>query len=95
MSRVVEAEVEAELSAEQLEVLCIVVTLGEAARVDVERYRREDSASLLACLVRRGLLAAVRDDRIVGAHNVYRLTAKALRAAGFPIVEAMRAAIGA
>ena len=35
----------------------------------------------------------MRDDRALGAPNVYRVTAKALRAAGFATVEAMRAAV--
>jgi len=42
---------------------------------------------------RRGLLAKVRDDQALGAPNIYRVTAKALRAAGFPTVEAMRTAV--
>ena len=41
----------------------------------------------------RGLLAKVRDDQALGAPNVYRVTAKALRAAGFATVEAMRGAV--
>jgi hypothetical protein len=42
----------------------------------------------------RGLLAKVRDDH--GRRpNVYSVTAKVLRAAGFPTVEAMRAAVAA
>jgi hypothetical protein len=44
-------------------------------------------------LVERGLLARVRDKKKLGAPNVYAVTAKALRAAGFPKVEAMRAAV--
>ncbi|MBV9279990.1 MAG: SMC-Scp complex subunit ScpB [Chloroflexi bacterium] len=93
VSRVAAVEVEHEVSAEQLEVLAIVVTLGAATRAEVERYRGEGSESLLARLIRRGLLARVRDEREPGAPNVYRATAKALRAAGFPTVEALRAAI--
>ncbi len=36
----------------------------------------------------------MRDDRGIGAPNVYRVTVKALRAAGFASVEAMRVALG-
>jgi chromosome segregation and condensation protein ScpB len=80
-------------SAEQLEILAIVAYFGQATRSLIERYRGEDSESLLDRLVRRGLLAKVRDDQALGAPNVYRVTAKALRATGFPTVEAMRSAV--
>jgi chromosome segregation and condensation protein ScpB len=80
-------------SAEQLEILAIVAYFGQATRSLIERYRGEDSESLLERLVRRGLLAKVRDDQALGAPNVYRATAKALRAAGLATVEAMRAAV--
>ena len=80
-------------SAEQLEILAIVAYFGQATRALIDRYRREDSASLLDRLSRRGLLAKVRDEQALGAPNVYRITAKALRAAGFPTVEAMRGAV--
>jgi chromosome segregation and condensation protein ScpB/DNA-binding XRE family transcriptional regulator len=80
-------------SAEQLEILAITAYFGQATRALIERYRGEDSESLLDRLVRRGLLAKVRDDQALGAPNVYRVTAKALRAAGFATVEAMRAAV--
>jgi DNA-binding phage protein len=46
-------------------------------------------------MVKRGLLAKVRSDRGMGSPNIYRVTAKALRAAGYPTVEAMRAVIEA
>jgi chromosome segregation and condensation protein ScpB len=80
-------------SAEQLEVLAIVAYFGQATRALIECYRGEDSESLLERLVRRGLLAKVRDQQALGAPYVYRVTAKALRAARFPTVEAMRAAV--
>ena len=80
-------------SAEQLEILAIVAYFGQATRALVEHYRGEESASLLDRLAKRGLLAKVRDDQALGAPNVYRVTAKALRAAGFPTVEAMRQAV--
>jgi chromosome segregation and condensation protein ScpB len=80
-------------SVEQLEILAIVAYFGQATRALIERFRGEDSASLLERLVHRGLLAKVRDEKAFGAPNVYWVTAKALRAAGFPTVEAMRAAV--
>jgi chromosome segregation and condensation protein ScpB len=78
---------------EQLEVLATVAYFGQATRALIELYRQEDSESLLDRLVRRGLLAKVRDEQALGAPNVYRITAKALRAAGFATVEAMRGAV--
>jgi chromosome segregation and condensation protein ScpB len=80
-------------SAEQLEILAIVACFGQATRALVEHFRGEDSTSLLDRLTRHGLLAKVRDEHALGAPNVYRVTAKALRAAGFPTVEAMRASV--
>jgi chromosome segregation and condensation protein ScpB len=64
-------------------------------RALIEHFRQEDSASLLDRMVKRGLLAKVRSDQGVGSPNIYRVTAKALRAAGYPTVEAMRAVIEA
>ena len=79
-------------SAEQLEILAIVAYFGQATRGLIEHFRQEESASLLQRLVERGLLAKVRDDH--GRRpNVYSVTAKALRPAGFSTVEAMRAAV--
>ena len=80
-------------SVEQLEVLALVAYFGQATRSLIERFRGEDSESLLERLVRRGLLAKVRDEQALGAPNVYRVTAKTLRATGFPTVEAMRSAV--
>jgi chromosome segregation and condensation protein ScpB/DNA-binding phage protein len=80
-------------SAEQLEILAIVAYFGQATRALVEHFRAEGSTSLLDRLTRHGLLAKVGDDHALGAPNVYRVTAKALRAAGFPTVEAMRASV--
>ncbi len=80
-------------SAEQLEILAIVAYFGQATRAVIEHFRREESVLLLDRLVTRGLLAKVRDTKSLGAPNVYAVTAKALRAAGFATVEAMRAAV--
>jgi chromosome segregation and condensation protein ScpB/DNA-binding XRE family transcriptional regulator len=89
-----EVEEDAAPSPEQLEILAIVAYFGQATRALIEHFRQEESASLLQRLVERGLLAKVRDDH--GRRpNVYSVTAKALRAAGFPTVEAMRAAVAA
>ena len=93
MRTVTDVEEVAAPFAEQLEILAITAYFGQATRALIERYRGEDSESLLDRLVRRGLLAKVRDDQALGAPNVYRVTAKALRAAGFATVEAMRAAV--
>ncbi len=80
-------------SVEQLEILAIVAYFGQASRALVERFRGEESHSLLERLVARGLLARVRDKKALGAPYVYSVTAKALRAAGFATPEAMRAAV--
>jgi hypothetical protein len=79
-------------------ILGIVAYFGQITRTQIEAFRGEenmavDSASVLDRMVRQGLLAKVRSDRGLGAPNVYSVTAKALRAAGYPSVEAMRAAI--
>ena len=44
-------------------------------------------------MVRQGLLAKVRSDLALGAPFVYSVTTKALRASGYPTVEAMREVI--
>ena len=54
-----------------------------------------DSASVLDRMVRQGLLAKVRTDRALGAPYVYSVTTKAVRASGYPSVEAMREVIAA
>jgi chromosome segregation and condensation protein ScpB/DNA-binding XRE family transcriptional regulator len=82
-------------SPEQVQILGLVAYFGQMTRALIEHFRQEDSASLLDRLVKRGLLAKVRADRGVGSPNIYRVTAKALRAAGYPTVEAMRAVIEA
>lgn len=82
-------------SPEQVEILGLVAYFGQLPRSLIEHYRQEDSASVLHRMVQSGLLAKVRSDRGVGTPNVYRVTAKALRAAGYPTVEAMKAAIEA
>lgn len=46
--------------------------VGRATRALVEKYRAEDSEWLLERLVRRGLLAKVRDDRALGAPKCTR-----------------------
>src|ERR1039458_8171543 len=88
-------EEDAQPSPEQVQVLGLVAYFGQMTRALIEHFRQEDSASLLDRMVKRGLLAKVRSDRGVGSPNIYRVTAKALRAAGYPTVEAMRAVIQA
>jgi chromosome segregation and condensation protein ScpB len=88
------AEEEVDPSAEQLEILSIVAFFGQAGCSLIERCRGdEDSAPLLDRMTRRGLPAKVRSERGAGGPNVYRITTKALRAAGFATVEAMRTAV--
>ena len=88
-------EEDAQPSPEQVQILGLVAYFGQMTRALIEHFRQEDSASLLDRMVKRGLLAKVRSDRGVGGPNIYRVTAKALRAAGYPTVEAMRAVIEA
>ena len=88
-------EEDAQPSPEQVQILGLVAYFGQMTRALIEHFRQEDSASLLDRMVKRGLLAKVRSDRGVGSPNIYRVTAKALRAAGYPTVEAMRAVIQA
>lgn len=87
-------------SAEQAAILGLVAYFGPLTRADIERVRGGDaggidSASLLERMARQGLLAKVRSERGLGAPNVYSVTTKALRAAGYPTVEALREAIAA
>jgi segregation and condensation protein B len=87
-------------SAEQLAVLAIVAFFGQVTRAEIEAFRGGgaapvESASLLERMVAQGLVAKVRSDRRLGAPNVYTVTTKALRAAGYPTVEAMREVIAA
>jgi chromosome segregation and condensation protein ScpB len=88
-------EEDAQPSPEQIQILGLVAYFGQMTRALIEHFRRDDSASLLDRMVKRGLLAKIRSDRGVGSPNIYRVTAKALRAAGYPTVEAMRAVIQA
>jgi chromosome segregation and condensation protein ScpB len=88
-------EEDAQPSPEKVQILGLVAYFGQMTRALIEHFRQEDSASLLDRMVKRGLLAKVRSDRGVGSPNIYRVTAKALRAAGYPTVEAMRAGIQA
>jgi chromosome segregation and condensation protein ScpB len=85
-------------SSEQVGILGIVAFFGQITRTQIEAFRGEgemavDSASVLDRMVRQGLLAKVRSDRGLGAPYVYSVTTKALRAAGYPSVEAMREVI--
>jgi chromosome segregation and condensation protein ScpB/DNA-binding XRE family transcriptional regulator len=85
-------EEEAEPSPEQFEILSLVAYFGQMTRALIEHFRPDDSASVLDRMVRRGLLAKVRSDEGAGGPNVYRVTAKALRAAGYGTAEGLRAA---
>jgi chromosome segregation and condensation protein ScpB len=85
-------------SPEQVGILGIVAYFGQITRTQIEAFRGEgdgavDSASVLDRMVRQGLLGKVRSDRGLGAPYVYSVTTKALRASGYPSVEAMREVI--
>ena len=87
-------------SPEQLQVLAVVAFFGQLTRAEIEAFRGGcgapvDSASLLERLATQGLLATTRSDRGLGRPTVYTVTTKALRAAGYPTVEAMREVIAA
>jgi chromosome segregation and condensation protein ScpB len=56
MSRLTGLEALRELTAEAVEVLMIVATLGEATQRQIDERRLHDSASLIDRLVRRDLL---------------------------------------
>ena len=88
-------EEDAQPSPEQVQIVGLVAYFGQMTRALIEHFRQEESASLLDRMVKRGLLAKVRSERGVGSPNIYRVTAKALRAAGYPTVEAMRVVIQA
>ena len=90
----------AQPSNEQLAVLAIVAFFGQVTRAEIEAFRGADaapvdSASLLERMVAHGLLAKTRSDRGLGRPTVYAVTTKALRAAGYPTVDAMREVIAA
>ena len=87
-------------SPEQVGILGVVAYFDRITRTQIEAFRGEgdgavDSASVLDRMVRQGLLAKVRADRVIGAPYVYSVTTKAVRASGYPSVEAMRAVIAA
>ena len=90
----------AQPSGEQLAILGIVAFFGQVTRAQIEAFRRAegipiDSASLLERMTQSGLLCKVRTDRGLGAPNVYTVTTKALRATGYPTIEALREVIAA
>ena len=78
------------LSEEGVIVLSYVGWHGEATRRDVERFRGEDSETLLGRLFDADLLAAVRDDSQLGRPNRYRLTVNGLRTLGAASPEDLR-----
>ena len=85
-------------SPEQVGILGVVAYFDRITRTQIEAFRGEgdgavDSASVLDRMVRQGLLAKVRSDLALGAPFVYSVTTKALRASGYPTVEAMREVI--
>jgi len=59
----------------------------------VEELRGEDCESLLRRMMSGGLLEATRDDADAHAPNLYRVTAKALGALGYPTLESFQHAL--
>jgi chromosome segregation and condensation protein ScpB/DNA-binding XRE family transcriptional regulator len=78
------------LGEDALLVLVYVGWHGEVTRKQIERFRAEDSETLLARLVDGDLLAAVRDDSLTGRPNRYRLTVSGHRALGAASPEELR-----
>ncbi len=83
------------LTEEQTTVLCVVGYVGAITRRRLEQLRGEDCESLLRRMVAAGLLESTRDDSIAHAPNLFRITASALGALGYPTVEAFRHALTA
>lgn len=79
------------LSEEAVVVLTYIGWHGEATRREIERFRGEESETLLGRLVDGDLVAAVRDEEHVGRPNRYRLTVSGLRALGAASSEDLRA----
>lgn len=71
-------------------VLVYVGWHGEVTRQEIERFRGDDSETLLGSLVDSDLLAAVRDDRGRGRPLRYRLSVAGLRTLGAASPEELR-----
>lgn len=80
----------AALSDEQVSILCVVAYAGAVTRRRIEELRGEDCETLLRRMVSTGLLSATRDELSEHAPNLYRVTAKALGALGYPTLEALQ-----
>lgn len=78
------------LSEEAVIVLAYIGWHGEATRREIERFRGEDSETLLGRLLDADLLAAVRDDAQLGRPNRYRLSVAGLRMLGAASAEELR-----
>lgn len=78
------------LSEEAVVVLTYIGWHGEATRREIERFRGEESETLLGRLFDNNLVAAVRDEEQVGRPNRYRLTVGGLRALGAASPEELR-----
>ena len=82
------------LSEEAVVVLTYIGWHGEATRRDIERFRGEESETLLGRLLDNDLAAAVRDEAQVGHPNRYRLTISGLHALGAASPEELREKLG-
>ena len=78
------------LSEEAVVVLTYIGWHGEATRREIERFRGEESETLLGRLLDADLVAAVRDDSQLGRPNRYRLTVNGLRTLGAASPEDLR-----
>lgn len=78
------------LSEEAVIVLSYIGWHRESTRREIERFRGEDSETLLGRLFDADLVAAVRDDSQLGRPNRYRLTVAGLRSLGVASPEELR-----
>jgi chromosome segregation and condensation protein ScpB len=78
------------LSEEAVTVLTYVGWHGAVTRREVERFRGEESETLLGRFMDADLIAAVRDESQLGRPNRYRLTVPGLRTLGAASPEELR-----
>jgi chromosome segregation and condensation protein ScpB/DNA-binding XRE family transcriptional regulator len=77
-----------QVSADQLEVICIAAHLGVATRADIEARRGEDCESVLRRMLDRGLVEKV--PGAPSAVNRYRVTTAAISATGHATLESLQ-----
>jgi segregation and condensation protein B len=77
-----------------IEVLAIIASKGEATATQVSKYRGSNSDSIIAGLLKKGLLAKfVLPTRTNRKKNVYRITDKFRMMAGISGIEEMKAQV--